>query len=69
MENLLSRRGILKASGPAVYLRDGLNPSQRAEYAVNIQSLTADIEKISPELRSPTRVRDVDACLQRARLD
>jgi hypothetical protein len=55
--------------GPAVYLRDHLQPVQRDAYAKDLDRLAIDFGKIRVGLRSATRVQRIDACLKRVQAD
>ena len=54
-------------AGPPAYLRDRLQPEQRAAYAIQIERLNGEFEKLQLGLQSNVRAGRVLDCLRTVR--
>jgi len=55
--------------GPAVYLKDGLKPPQRAAYAEDLRAIRAAAEKLAPGVPRKEQLASVVRCLDNALRD
>lgn len=60
---------VSDAAGPAVYLRDRLNGSQRKAYNLELDRLAATFAALRSGLRSSGRVERIPACLRNVQID
>jgi hypothetical protein len=52
--------------GPPVYITKQLNADQRAQYTVDLKSISADLRKLAPDVPEKTRIAKIARCLEHA---